>query len=64
MESANFELGDFVRLTSGGPTMTIIGNGPDEGSWFCQWHEADGVVTAQPFPAEKLVKLEPPAPPK
>jgi uncharacterized protein YodC (DUF2158 family) len=44
--------------------MTIIGNGPDEGSWFCQWHEADGVVTAQPFPAEKLVKLEPPAPPK
>lgn len=47
-----FELGQVVRLKSGGPKMTIKGD--DDGAWACQWFDRNGRVQNDSFPEDML----------
>ena len=53
-----FELGDVVRLKSGGPSMTIV-NAADNSSasYHCAWFIGGGVQHGS-FPPECLVKAK------
>lgn len=61
----NFNIGDTVRLKSGGPLMTVeqIGRraySEDEAVW-CIWFEQDGhrqLVQRDTFPPQSLEKAE------
>jgi uncharacterized protein YodC (DUF2158 family) len=55
----SFEVGDIVRLRSGGPQMTVTGTsvGPDRPMLFrCSWFDKDGHEQTGAFPAEALSK--------
>jgi uncharacterized protein YodC (DUF2158 family) len=45
--------GDVVRLKSGGPKMTVQGEGDFEGQILCQWFDK-GEVKIGSFPAVSL----------
>ena len=47
-----FEIGQIVRLKSGGPKMTI--KGADEGAWACQWFDRNGKLHNDTFPEDML----------
>ncbi|WP_017932283.1 YodC family protein [Robiginitomaculum antarcticum] len=47
-----FEIGQIVRLKSGGPKMTI--KGADEDAWACQWFDRNGKIHNDSFPASML----------
>lgn len=55
----NFDVGDLVRLKSGGPTMTITST-PNEYSalCFCQWFDEMGALNKGRFPPDALIKAE------
>lgn len=50
-----FKAGDVVVLKSGGPRMTVQGEGDFEGQVLCQWFDKGEVKTGS-FPAASLVK--------
>ncbi|CAM3699339.1 YodC family protein [Litorimonas haliclonae] len=47
-----FEIGQIVRLKSGGPKMTI--KGADAGAWACQWFDRNGKLHNDTFPEDML----------
>lgn len=52
-----FEIGQIVRLKSGGPKMTIKrneGNGEEEQVWACQWFDRNGKLHNDSFPEDML----------
>ncbi len=69
MEGAyQFKPGDFVRLKSGGPVMSVElveeATIPNEGTVRCMWSEDEGnkeVLQRQTFPFVSLEKVEQPA---
>jgi uncharacterized protein YodC (DUF2158 family) len=55
----SFNVGDVVKLRSGGPLMTTTGTsvGPDRPMLFtCEWFDRDGHLQHGSFPADALVK--------
>jgi len=56
---SELKIGSPVKLTGGGPGMTIISrSSPDEDGerWYCEWFvEAEGKYRGQSFPAQCLV---------
>ena len=54
-----FKVGDVVRLASGGPNMTIIGDGVAPGHVECQWFDKHGQSQQGSFPEDALI---PPTP--
>jgi len=52
----DFEIGDVVRLRSGGPKMTVHGLVSD-GDVVCQWFEGNE-VHEESFPKDALKKIE------
>lgn len=57
MASSSFQIGDVVRLKSGGPDMTVTYLGTD-GQIQCEWYEG-GQFAHHAFPPAALVKAEP-----
>lgn len=53
----NFQIGDTVKLKSGGPIMTITSRGTESGH-HCEWFNAEGKVDRANFPAEALKRVE------
>ncbi|MEH0696908.1 YodC family protein [Vibrio owensii] len=51
-----FNIGDVVRLKSGGPAMTV-GEVSHEGSVYCQWF-LEGQVLSYSFNSNSLESLE------
>lgn len=52
-----FELGDVVRLKSGGPSMTVVGK--REGYLLCMWYvEEEHAMSSTDFIPECLVHVE------
>ena len=47
-----FEIGQIVRLKSGGPKMTI--KGADADAWACQWFDRNGKLHNDTFPEDML----------
>jgi len=48
-----FEIGQIVRLKSGGPKMTIKAtDGKD--IWACQWFDRNGKLHSDSFPEDML----------
>lgn len=60
--SENFQVGDVVRLNSGGPLMTITDMGtPIIGSdiqAFCTWFRSENETVCKPFPFGAIRKVE------
>ncbi|MFO1187534.1 MAG: DUF2158 domain-containing protein [Alphaproteobacteria bacterium] len=52
------ELGEIVRLKSGGPPMTVTGSYPEEGSIWCRWFWR-GRVFKEEFALEYIEPAEP-----
>jgi uncharacterized protein YodC (DUF2158 family) len=52
----DFQIGDVVRLRSGGPTMTVQEN--DGSEVLCQWFTKDNVVMQGRFPVASVKKYE------
>jgi uncharacterized protein YodC (DUF2158 family) len=54
-EYPDYEVGDIVRLKSGGPNMTVDNCG---GSWLdCAWFDVGGAHHRQPFSQGSLEKV-------
>lgn len=54
---ANFNIGDVVRLKSGGPAMTVEAVAPSGGGLVCVWFNKDGMkfeTQSSVFPVETL----------
>jgi uncharacterized protein YodC (DUF2158 family) len=50
-----FDIGDVVRLNSGGPAMTIVGKTDAQNHMIsCAWFTADGLIHAAAFHVEAL----------
>ena len=47
-----FEIGQIVRLKSGGPKMTI--KAKDNDAWACQWFDRNGKLHNDSFPEDML----------
>lgn len=55
------QLGEVVRLKSGGPPMTIVDFvGDDESEALCTFIDSKGKVVREVFPFAALTKHEPP----
>jgi len=65
-----FEVGDLVKLKSGGPLMTVLGyeesiyehGKPDKGRYRCAWFDGKGLNHGAVFPARAIAKETPPQP--
>lgn len=57
-----FNVGDVVRLKSGGPLMTITSLGKAFASHdiqaFCTWFKSENETVCQAFPFESIKKIE------
>ncbi len=49
-----FQIGQTVKLASGGPDMKVIGHSPNGRIW-CQWEQADGWIEEASFVPETLL---------
>ncbi|RKQ69582.1 uncharacterized protein YodC (DUF2158 family) [Litorimonas taeanensis] len=52
-----FEIGQIVRLKSGGPKMTVKKADGQDGEtpiWACQWFDRNGKLHADSFPEDML----------
>jgi uncharacterized protein YodC (DUF2158 family) len=61
----SFNLGDVVRLKSGGPLMTVTSTSisPDRPVlYMCEWIDRDQKLQSSSFPAEALELHTPPTP--
>ncbi|RKP58964.1 YodC family protein [Pararobbsia silviterrae] len=62
--TTRYEIGDVVRLKSGGASMTVNQVGPvafAEGIWLiCQWFDAIGELRQEMFHEDMVVRLEEP----
>jgi uncharacterized protein YodC (DUF2158 family) len=56
-EATVFEIGDVVRLKSGGHLMTVVSI--DQGSVTCDW-SVRGDIKSKSFPAAALEPADPP----
>ena len=54
---AKYDVGDIVKLKSGGPKMTIRGKHEHSGQFFCQWF-AGSKLSDGLFPPESLVRVK------
>jgi uncharacterized protein YodC (DUF2158 family) len=57
-DKGDFKPGDHVKLTSGGPIMTIKEWDPFRGGWVCQWFSGSKLQDG-PFKASSLVRVKP-----
>lgn len=60
-----FNIGDIVRLKSGGPKMTILGIDGDESTYACKWFDRNGRLNRDSFQAstiEAFISRPAPAP--
>ena len=61
----NLQVGEIVRLKSGGPAMTVVATGAraEPGVVECAWFDRDNAYAAASFPPRALerVNLEQPA---
>jgi uncharacterized protein YodC (DUF2158 family) len=57
MPSDELKPGDVVRLASGGPEMTVEGEGTLTGTLFCQWFDTEGKLSGEQFVPAMLVKV-------
>lgn len=58
-----FKIGDVVRLKSGGPAMTVLGETRDinrqlTGKLMCTWFESSGKPIEHLFAPESIEKVE------
>lgn len=60
MNSAAFNVGDIVRLRSGGPKMTVMSLPDPEASYYyyCAWFASDSERTGDLFPGAALELAE------
>ena len=54
---ATFQVGDVVRLASGGPKMTVAGDGELKGTLWCIWFDGS-VPKGEAFDPRTLAKDE------
>lgn len=52
--AGEFQIGDVVQLTCGGPEMTVTGDSPTVGYVFCQFFAKDESLRSEQIPAEAL----------
>ncbi len=50
---STFNIGDIVRLKSGGPKMTVLEGGSDTAAQ-CQWFDRNGKLHTDSFPVMML----------
>jgi uncharacterized protein YodC (DUF2158 family) len=63
MAKGRFQVGDIVKLKSGGPEMTVRGRAPTVGAYDCQWFAGKKLESGR-FPEESLepASVKPPIP--
>jgi uncharacterized protein YodC (DUF2158 family) len=54
---AAFQVGDVVRLKSGGPAMTVTKTGFGADMVLCEWFE-EGDAKQKSFPTASLIRIE------
>jgi uncharacterized protein YodC (DUF2158 family) len=59
MTEPQFKKGDVVKLASGGPKMTVTGEGAYGTGVACEWFDAKGNRQTGDFEPEALVKVPP-----
>jgi uncharacterized protein YodC (DUF2158 family) len=59
MSDKQFSVGDVVQLASGGPKMTVCGEGTTKGCVYCKWFTKDEAVTGHEFNPGALVSVGP-----
>jgi uncharacterized protein YodC (DUF2158 family) len=59
MSQNSFNVGDKVKLNSGGPIMTVTQTGEHEdGLVMCAWFNSSGKAQEQLFPPAALTKVD------
>jgi uncharacterized protein YodC (DUF2158 family) len=48
-----FEIGQIIRLKSGGPKMTVK-SADGDAVWACQWFDRNGKLHSDSFPEDML----------
>jgi len=53
-----FKVGDVVQLASGGPYMTVVGDGDAKGYISCCWFASNVAPSYAPFLEGVLIKID------
>lgn len=60
--SPSYPIGSVVRLKSGGPAMTVVGERPEKGRIECNWFDKNDMANLAMFALGALVLAAPPQP--
>jgi uncharacterized protein YodC (DUF2158 family) len=55
--TGKFKAGDVVQLASGGPKMTVVGDGTMTGHIYCRWFDDSNALTGEQFHPDTLVTV-------